>query len=157
MKRLDSTLVELPKLEVVEVDGNVLLDQSHSDTLGLSNSTRSKAPKKACNFAIEAGKEKCFGAVGNQCMGGMPWILGLDRQNPKYYSNCTVQAFVTAGSRAHDTCCFRNPNGRACKGWSPLEDLPNRRKAVCSKEWDQAVNDSLYWRGSWMIFGPYYK
>lgn len=107
---------------------------------------------RTCNFANEAGKQKCFGASGNQCEGGDPL------HPPKYHQqNCTVDMFVTNGSIAHDNCCVRNPNGRACRGWIPKEDSPNRKNAPCSKEWDQAFKDSMVNRGRWQAFGPYYK
>ncbi len=161
MGQLDATSVELPKLVVIEVDGENPLGQSSLAVRDFRSTvgTRATAKKPACDFSSEpTGKGKCFGAVGNQCLGGIPSTLGYDKQNPKYdYNTCQVQAYVTAGSQAHDSCCVKNPNGRACQGWSKAEDSPARKKAACSKEWDKAFNDSLWWKGQWMWFGPYYK
>jgi hypothetical protein len=94
----------------------------------------------------------CFGASGSHCEG--------DPLHPtrKYDDSCTVNAFVTKGSIAHDKCCKANPDGYACDGWNVGEQFksPNRL-APCELEWRQAVEDARLQRGKWELFGPYYQ
>ena len=106
---------------------------------------------KQCNFKNEAGKEKCFGASGNQCEGGDPLHAARYNEN-----SCMVQMFVTPGSQAHDSCCVDNPNGRACQGWN-LGAQFAPRDTPCYDAWDQAYADSMNGNGTWQTFGPYYQ
>lgn len=74
-------------------------------------------------------QEFCFGAVGAQC-GAQQGLAGFCMGG-----NCPVNA----GSWEHDECCWKNPNGLACKD-GPLDyAAPNRHRSVCAAEWDKAV------------------
>jgi hypothetical protein len=113
-----------------------------------------------CDFSSVPGIEKCDGAVGNQCEGGVPSPYNYVNPSYTYGSVCIAKAFVTPGSQAHDKCCQKNFNiGYACKGWTfgepvkspPFYDIP------CEKEWRGARNDVISGNGKWKDFGPYYR
>ncbi|NTW18770.1 MAG: hypothetical protein HGA42_03785 [Nostocales cyanobacterium W4_Combined_metabat2_030] len=114
--------------------------------------TLSKKESGQCDFRPRPGEQLCFGASGSHCEG--------DPLHPtrKYDDSCTVNAFVTKGSIAHDKCCKANPDGYACDGWNVGEQFksPNRL-APCELEWRQAVEDARLQRGKWELFGPYYQ
>ncbi len=84
--------------------------------------------------ATTVKQEFCFGAVGAQC-GVQQGLAGFCAGG-----RCPVNA----GSWEHDECCWKNPNGLACKD-GPLDYLaPTRHRNVCAAEWDKAV---AHWVG----------
>lgn len=118
-----------------------------------------------CDFSsvgTSRAEQKCFGAAGNQCEGGLPGFTG---KNPRYhYDTCMVEAFVSTGSQAHDNCCVDDPRGFACDGYGNPNhtEHPNNStldfiNSPCEVEWRTARNDVASNRGRWQTYGPYFR
>ncbi|MGB8685962.1 MAG: hypothetical protein WCD53_01285 [Microcoleus sp.] len=118
-----------------------------------------------CDFSsvgTSRAEQKCFGAAGNQCEGGLPGFTG---KNPRYhYDTCMVEAFVSTGSEAHDNCCVDNPRGFACDGYgnpnhteSPNNSTLDSINSPCEAEFKTATNNVTFNRGRWQTFGPYFR
>ncbi|MEG4840636.1 hypothetical protein [Microcoleus sp. B9-D4] len=92
-----------------------------------------------CDFSIVGTSredQKCFGAVGNQCEGGVPIY-------PPRYNNdtCMVEMYATPGSARHDDCCVNNPRGYACGGFGNRHHTEDPNTSVCKNDWDEAVHN----------------
>lgn len=72
-----------------------------------------KCGRPKCDFDTKGRSmkdQRCFGASGAQCESGP----GKQDPNhpPRYnYDNCSVEMFISEGSRKHDKCCIDHPNG----------------------------------------------
>ncbi len=100
--------------------------------------------------------QKCFGATGNQCEGG---IIADPFHKPRYNNDtCMVEAYSTEGSTAHDQCCVEHPRGYACGGLGNWNHTEDPKTSVC-KAFDQAWDNSTDkdYRGTWKEYGPYYS
>jgi hypothetical protein len=86
--------------------------------------------------------QHCFGALGNQC--GQPPI-----SIPLTALCANGACFVNGGSWDHDECCFRNPQGMACRK-GPLDALTGH-DGNCVTSWNKAVRlaqKGLNWQRS---------
>jgi len=119
-----------------------------------------------CDFSsvgTSQDDQKCFGASGNQCEGGIP--IPRNDLNPQYnYETCKVRAFVSPGSENHDSCCVTHPTGYGCDGWGnwkrtedPNNSALDSIDSLCEVVWKQAKDDVWDRRGNWKEYGPYYS
>lgn len=100
-----------------------------------------------CDFSTEPPIERCFGGIGSQCEGNIPFLrFKLDK------NKCYATGFMSAGSILHDRCCVLTGNtGVWCANW-----IPGTSGNMCLDYWDLAfedVNCGRYWKEQ---FGPYY-
>ncbi|MEG5022296.1 hypothetical protein [Microcoleus sp. AT8-B5] len=111
-----------------------------------------------CDFSsvgTSLDDQKCFGATGNQCEGG---IIADPFHKPRYNNDtCMVEAYSTKGSRAHDQCCVEHPRGYACGGLGNWNHTEDPKTSVCKAFFDQAWDNSTHNTGTWKEYGPYYN
>ena len=83
-------------------------------------------------------REFCFGALGAGCGGAQ---VGLPVAALCSFGSCSING----GSWRHDECCFRNPQGMACR-FGPADQVTGH-DGNCVNEWNRALARLGYtWR-----------
>jgi hypothetical protein len=118
----------------------------------------------AAKIDYEGKRDRCVGALGPACNGGVPTVTDpypvnvfttMDGRLMEYF-----RAQVAVGSILHDAAC-RNPQGVFCGAvqWGPIDPrtaVPLLNELLpASKEWAKAVwnvSQHRYWQAD---FGPY--
>jgi hypothetical protein len=105
-----------------------------------------------CDFSKEDKIERCFGAVGDQCLGVHVGWVPLYTTTIKNEETCTIVKTASIGSILHDNCCVNNPGGKNC---DVTKDL--NAGVGCEGEWQEAWDNYLCPGRQWnQLFGPYF-